>query len=103
MSEANGVPVVNGKYLMYKDRPLVRQGDTICYGDMTEKYILIMEIMKYKEDNGERLPSQVFVQVVESQNQSKSLPGAEGCYDSLYTAFNYGLGWLEGALASEEE
>ena len=26
-----GAPLVEGKYLMYKDRPLVREGDTICY------------------------------------------------------------------------
>ena len=29
-----GAPLVGGSYLMYKDRPLVREGDTICYGDM---------------------------------------------------------------------
>ena len=92
---------VSGKYLEYKGLPLVREGNTICYGDMTEKYILIMEIMKYKEEGGERLPCKIFVQVVESQNQSKSV--SEGCYDSLYTAFSYGLGWLENALAGAEE
>ena len=50
-------PLADGKYLMYKNRPLVRQGDTICYGDMTEKYILVMEIMSYKED----LPDQILI------------------------------------------
>ena len=40
---------VSGKYLEYKGKPLVREGNTICYGDMAEKCILIMEIMSYKE------------------------------------------------------
>ena len=101
MNENHDVPVVNGKYLMYKNRPLVREGDTICYGDMTEKYILIMEIMKYKEEDGVRLPSKIFVQVVESQDQSKTF--CEGGYDNLHTAFSYGLGWLENALAAAED
>ena len=43
---------VEGKYLIYKNRPLVREGNTICYGDMTDKCILILEIMSYKEENG---------------------------------------------------
>ena len=27
---------VGGKYLEYKGKPLVREGETICYGDMTD-------------------------------------------------------------------
>ena len=46
---------VNGKYLMYKDKPLVREGDTICYGDFSEKCVLIFEIMSYNEVNGEKV------------------------------------------------
>jgi hypothetical protein len=38
-------PKVSGSYLEYLDKPLVREGDTICYGDMNEKCILILEIM----------------------------------------------------------
>ena len=68
--DLNGVPTVTGKYLMYKDRPLVREGDTICYGDMSEKYILIMEIFSYKEENGNKVPATVLVQVVEKKEPS---------------------------------
>ena len=34
--------LVEGKYLEYKDRPLVREGNTICYGDKTEKCFLLL-------------------------------------------------------------
>ena len=37
--------LVEGKYLEYLDKPLVREGDTICYGDMSEKCFLILEII----------------------------------------------------------
>ena len=37
--------LVSGEYLEYKGKPLVREGNTICYGDMSEKCILILEIM----------------------------------------------------------
>ena len=43
---------VSGKYLRYMNRPLVREGNTICYGDMSDKCFLILEIMSYKTENG---------------------------------------------------
>jgi hypothetical protein len=95
-----GVPLVEGKYLMYKDRPLVREGETICYGDMTEKYILIMEIFSYKDEGGVQVPDKILVQVVESEDQNKIV--RQGEKNGLYEAFGYGLIWLEQALGKEE-
>ncbi len=92
------VPLVEGKYLMYKDRPLVREGDTICYGDLSETYILMMEIMSYKEEGGVKLPDAIIVQVVESEDQTKIY--RQGTKNGLYEAFGYGLIWLEQALKS---
>ena len=34
-------PLVEGKYLEYLDKPLVREENTICYGDKNDKCILI--------------------------------------------------------------
>lgn len=92
------MPLVEGKYLMYKDRPLVREGDTICYGDMSEKYILVMEIISFKEENGERLPHDILVQVLETKDQNKIF--RQGQKTGLYEAFGYGVIWLEQALKS---
>ena len=89
-------PLVEGKYLMYKDRPLVREGDTICYGDLAEPYILVMEIMSYKEENGEKMPDTILVQVVESEDQNKIV--RQGTKNGFYEAFGYGIIWLEQAL-----
>ena len=96
----SGAPLVEGKYLMYKDRPLVREGDTICYGDMSEKYILIMEIFSYKQENGIKVPDTILIQVVESEDQNKIV--RQGQKNGLYEAFGYGLIWLEQALGKDE-
>ena len=45
---ADEIKLVEGKYLEYKGRPLVREGDTICYGDMDSKCILILEIISHR-------------------------------------------------------
>ena len=75
-------------------RPLVRQDDTICYGDMNEKYILILEIFSRDEASG--LPKAVLIQVVDSQDPNKIIK--QGQKDGLYNAFSLGLVWLERAL-----
>ena len=96
-----GVPVVGGKYLMYKDKPLVREGDTICYGDLNEKYILVLEIMSYKQEDGKELPDKILVQVLESEDQNKIV--RQGSKEGLFEAFGYGLIWLEQALGKTED
>ena len=90
-------PLTGGKYLMYKGKPLVRDGDTICYGDMNEKYILVLEIMSYKDDGGEKLPDKILVQVLETEDQTKIY--RQGSKSGLFEAFGYGFIWLDQALA----
>lgn len=89
-----------GKYLMYKGKPLVREGNTICWGDMSEKYILVLEIMSYKKVNDRELPDKIFVQILESANQNKIYKQA--AKEGLYDAFSMGEIWLERALLSAE-
>ena len=88
--------MVEGKYLVYKDRPLVREGNTICYGDMTEKCILILEIMSYKEEAGNKVPDKILVQVIDSKDPTKIIK--QGAKEGLYDAFSIGVVWLEHAL-----
>lgn len=89
-------PLVEGKYLEYLDKPLVREGDTICYGDMNEKCILILEIMSYKEVDGKKLPKNILIQVIDSKDPNKIIK--QGTKEGLYDAFSIGLVWLDLAL-----
>ncbi len=88
---------VSGQYLEYKGKPLVREGNTICYGDMTEKCILVLEIMSYKKVEGNEVPDKILIQVIDSKDPTKIIK--QGAKDSLYDAFTIGLVWLERALA----
>ncbi len=89
-------PLVEGKYLEYQGKPLVREGNTICYGDMNEKCILVLEIMSYKDVGGEQLPKDVFIQVIDSKDPTKILK--QGKKEGLHDAFSIGLIWLDMAL-----
>jgi hypothetical protein len=89
--------LVSGKYLEYKGKPLVREGNTICYGDMSEKCILILEIMSYKDVDGTSLPDKIFIQIIDSKDPNKVIK--QGEKNGLHDAFSIGLVWLERALA----
>ena len=86
---------VSGKYLEYKGKPLVREGDTICYGDKSEKCFLILEIMSYKKERGHDLPEKILIQVVDSKDPNKIIK--QGEKDGLHNALTMGMIWLERA------
>ena len=75
--------MVKGDILYYKNKPLVREKDTICYGDFSEKCVLIFEIMSYTEVEGQKVPGKILKQA-----------DKEGMYD----AFTYGIFWYEKFL-----
>ena len=94
--------LLEGKYLMYKDKPLVREGDTICYGDMTDDYILFMMILKNKTvvgANGAKseVPEKVLVQILSTDTQKKPIDriAKQTEKGSLYEAMDIGLIWLD--------
>ena len=92
-------PLVEGKFLQYLDKPLVREENTICYGDMNEKCILILEIMSYKEVDGKKVPKDIFIQVIDSKDPTKIIK--QGKKEGLYDAFSMGLIWLDLALKAK--
>lgn len=94
--ELDGRELVSGKYLEYKGRPLVREGDTICYGDMTEKCILILEIFSYNKETG--TPENILIQVIDSKDPNKIIKQTNK--KGLHDAFTWGLVQLERALQS---
>ena len=89
-------PQVTGDYLEYLGKPLVREGNTICYGDMSEKCILVLEIMSYKEVDGKQLPKNILIQVIDSKDPNKIIK--QGSKEGLHDAFTMGVVWLDLAL-----
>ena len=86
---------VKGDVLYYKNKPLVREKDTICYGDFTEKCVLIFEIMSYVEKEGTKVPGKVFIQIIETES-GKILKQADK--EGMFDAFTYGIFWYEKFL-----
>lgn len=88
-------------YIEYKGRAFVREHDTICYGNMTDPYVLYMMIMSYKKFGNTEIPDKILIQVLSTD---KSKPFADrivkqGEKNGLYDALDLGVIWLERALA----
>lgn len=92
---------VNGKYLEYKGRPLVREDNTICYGYMEDPYILQMTVMTTKQQKGHEVPDKVLIQILKTDPalsaQEKIVK--QDMKNGLYEAFDLGVIWLERLLA----
>ncbi len=87
--------------LMYKGRPLVRNGNTIYYGFMDEPVVAVLTIMSTKEFNGEEIADNVMVQLVKTDPtiikiKEKIVKKAES--KGLYSALDVGSIWLEREL-----
>jgi hypothetical protein len=86
---------VEGEYLQYQGKPLVREDNTIIYGDLNhDPYVLVLEIMSYKEEGGEKVPDVVLIQIVDAKDPDRNTV-QQGKKNGLHDAFALGLTWLD--------
>jgi len=88
---------LNGKFLTYKGKPLVREKNLICYGNMTDKCYLSILILTNKTIGSVEVPNNVLVQILTTGENPKIIK--QGNKVGLYDAFDIGTVWLERALS----
>lgn len=59
------------KFFSYKDKPLVRKGNTIYYGSMLDEYVVMLQILTQKEIAGEKVADKVSVQLMRTATDIK--------------------------------
>ncbi len=80
--------------LIYKNRPLVKRGNTVIYGDINDKYYVLMEILDSDKYQDLELATDVVVSLM-SDGRVEKKAEREG----LYRALDIGAYWLEEAFA----
>lgn len=90
-----------GKFLTYKDRPLVRSGNTIYYGNMSDKFVVMLQILTTKELDGLTIADKVSVQLINTDPDVRPHDRIAQKTEKkgLYNAMDIGSIWLERALA----
>ena len=88
------------KTLMYKGKPLVREGNVLYYGFPTDKAILYMNILESQKMGDISVATKVLVQIQKTgKNVSHSEKIIKQCEKkSFYEAFDIGMIWLEREL-----
>ena len=88
------------KFLEYKGKPIVRKGNEIYYGDMSESFVVHFEILSYGKDGKLDIADKVSVQLLDSNTDAdvKDRIKKESVKDNLFDALDLGFTWLERAL-----
>ncbi len=93
----------NKEFLTYKGRPLVRSGNTIYYGDISEKYVIMIQIMSTKKEGDLDIADKLLVQLLDTNSdlrpRDRIIKKSEKT--GLYDAMDIGAVWLERALAKK--
>jgi len=91
------------KTLTYKGRPLRRKENLVYYGDMSDKYIVMLQIMESEPLQDLALSKRVSVQLQltdpDIRVRDRVVKKAEK--EGFYIALDLGAVWLERALASD--
>lgn len=88
------------EFLTYKGKPLVRNGDTIYYGNMSDDYVIMMRIASKKEFEGYDLASKVTVQLLSTDPDASAKERVIKTSEKkgLFAAMDIAEIWLERAL-----
>ena len=89
------------QFLTYKGRPLVRSGDTIYYGNMYEKFVIVMKIESMRPMKDLELPGRVNVQLMNTDPmvRPRDRVANKAVKQGLWQALELASVWLDRALA----
>lgn len=94
--------MAENRFLTYKDKPIVKCGKEIYYGDMSEPYVIRFNILSTKKEGDDTIPEKVSVELLKSDTQlpEKERVSKNTVKDSFFDALDVGFIWLERALKS---
>lgn len=92
--------MAENKFLTYKEKPLVKCGNEIYYGDMAEPYVIRFTVLSTVKAGENEIPGRVKVELLKSDTQlpDKERITKETEKDSFFDALDVGFVWLERNL-----
>lgn len=96
------------KMLTYKGKPLVRSGNTIYYGNMSDDYVAMLQILETGAFSeafaGTKIPQKVSVQILSTDAEMRPKERIKKKTEkaSLYEALKIATIWLERILEKGE-
>lgn len=92
--------MAQSNFLTYKGKPIVRKGNEVYYGNMSDSHVIMLRIMSNKTVGDMEVAEKVVVQLMATD---ESLPATERIVKKcdrvgLYNAMDVAVVWLEKAL-----
>ena len=96
-AHANSVP------LTYKGYPLMRKDSILYYGNMSDKYIIMLQILSSEDKHDLKLSQKVSIQLqlTDPDISSKDRVVKSAERDGLYNAMDLASIWLTRALSGK--
>ncbi len=92
--------MAKNEFFMYKNKPLVRCGDVLYYGSMTDPYVVRIKIKTKKKVNDLEIADKVAIQLMSTSAdvspRKQVLKSSER--SGLYSAMDFADVWLKRAL-----
>ena len=87
--------------LNYKGHPLVRSKNEMYYGSMSDPYVVFMQVLSTKEENGETMPDKITVMLLSTDTSlsPKDRLVKQSVKNGLYNALDFASIMLDRALA----
>ncbi|MBQ8646990.1 MAG: hypothetical protein IJ484_02475 [Oscillospiraceae bacterium] len=82
--------------LTYRGRPLVRCGKEIYYGNMSDPFVIFMQVLTEKDNVADKI--QVMLLSTDTTKAPQERVVKQSTKVGLYTALDFGCIWLERAL-----
>ncbi len=92
------------RFLRYRGKPLVRCGNTIYYGNMSDPFVIMLQIMNQKAQGDIEVPDRVLIQLLNTDPdcRPKERIVKKSEKHGLYNAMDIGTIWLERALGKSK-
>ena len=90
--------------LTYKGKPLVRCKNDIYYGNLADPYVIFMQVLTSKEENGVRVADRIHVTLLSTDTTKSPIERMARQRDKygLWSALEIGSIWLEKALGEKK-
>lgn len=91
--------------LIYRDKPLIRNGNELYFGDFNENFIVRFTILESEKENDLDMAKKIKIELLEKHGSdistAKLTKKAERT--SMWAALDIGIYWLEDILEMEKE
>ncbi len=91
--------------LTYKGKPLVRSKNEMYYGDMGDAYVVFLQVLSTKQENGDEMPDKVNVMLLSTDItlSPKDRIARQSVKNGLYNALDFAAILLGRALADAKK